>query len=397
MLNKQKIDFLAVLFLIFLSGSMFFMVQNMMPSMIVFLAIAVAYVYLNRTCSKKNFSVFLICIAILLSNMALKESYGISSKDFFIILLKLAILMIIQSNITHEKFTYIYERIMYFLAILSLACFIILNLGIGLPLTFIDNSTGTAFGYTFYHCMKEVSRNCGIFWEPGAYQIYLNYAIIFATVLFSNGKLDMTKFGIHVIVYIVAIITTQSSTGYLCMAVVLCYALFVFLDRRSNVNKLWPVFMAILALLIGVYIELQTGIIAHKLIDRGGSFNVRYNDTFAGLQLVMNDLWTGHGIFSTTSGAFFSTARIESISNGLVSMLFSMGLILTVAYFTMIFWGMIKYYSRNVFTAVFLVLFVLLVFNSESVYKVPFFMAYLFTWQDEDKFGIEKGIQSKPS
>ena len=73
---------------------------------------------------------------------------------------------------------------------------------------------------------SEQTRNFGIFWEPGAYSIYLNVALYFE--LFEN------KFNPKRIILLVAtILSTLSTLGIVCMAILFC----AFLTTDNKVSS----------------------------------------------------------------------------------------------------------------------------------------------------------------
>ena len=75
-------------------------------------------------------------------------------------------------------------------------------------------------------------RNYGIFWEPGAFQIFLNYGIIYE--LFCDKRKGKT---IRIIALLTALITTFSTTGYIS----LCLILMAFFIESKNNNRILPI------------------------------------------------------------------------------------------------------------------------------------------------------------
>lgn len=88
----------------------------------------------------------------------------------------------------------------------------------------------------FFYCFLETHphRNCGIYTEPGVYQIVLNSALF--VLLFLKDKLELKNFKQYrnyIIVIIIALVTCQSTTGYIGLILtVLFFYLF-----RSNTAK----------------------------------------------------------------------------------------------------------------------------------------------------------------
>lgn len=93
-----------------------------------------------------------------------------------------------------------------------------------------------------YHCslfyaarVSDMSRNNGMFGEPGVYQIILNVALVI--LLFENCSwLSQRKRKNYLIVLILTILTAQSTTGYLGAMIVL--GCFVFSSSEYK-EKTW--------------------------------------------------------------------------------------------------------------------------------------------------------------
>ncbi|HET7116731.1 MAG TPA: hypothetical protein VFI29_09580 [Hanamia sp.] len=72
-----------------------------------------------------------------------------------------------------------------------------------------------------------IPRNCGFAWEPGGYAIYLCLAI-FINLFMTNPK---NKFNLKFWVLLLALLSTQSTTGYSIFIVII---LFYYLNKRSD-------------------------------------------------------------------------------------------------------------------------------------------------------------------
>ena len=96
-----------------------------------------------------------------------------------------------------------------------------------LPVT--QNSLGTLSHEAFFSITPINNRNYGPFWEPGAFQMYINIALIieFYTFKFQNKK--------SIIVLLLALITTFSTTGYLAAGFIfLCILLESSFDKKNK-------------------------------------------------------------------------------------------------------------------------------------------------------------------
>ena len=145
-----------------------------------------SYWLIHRQIINKTFLIYIllwVCL-FLLHGYYIKE-YEFSSAIHVIMKMTIGILVLLLVN---NKFTQYYTGIIYFFSILSLVCFAYnyifgvlpyINLGGGMD-------GGNVFRVTsiFYTQLYNLNvhgltfRNCGPFWEPGAFQGFINLAII---------------------------------------------------------------------------------------------------------------------------------------------------------------------------------------------------------------------------
>jgi hypothetical protein len=178
---------------------------------------------------KKNFSFFFLMSFLLLVSMAVNSDYrfGYAIK---ILLLFQAMLFVMKYSF--DDFCYMFDRVMTLVALLSIIGYIYMMLTGGeLPTNLITVNTN---GRTFYNigfCISpnytDQIRNWAFFREPGVYQIYLILALLIQVCILV--KKDIRK----IIIYIIAIITTASTTGYIALAGVI--ALIVI--KQGGISK----------------------------------------------------------------------------------------------------------------------------------------------------------------
>lgn len=86
-------------------------------------------------------------------------------------------------------------------------------------------------------------RNCGAFWEPGLFAVFLNLALL--TNIFVNNTLLMSKKNL---VLIITIVTTLSTTGYIVLFLIII-STFIF---QKNVAK---IILSIPLIVIIIYVS----------------------------------------------------------------------------------------------------------------------------------------------
>lgn len=115
-----------------------------------------------------------------------------------------------------NKFRIIFFKTMYLICLIALPLWIIQQLFGGIP------GLNWALGKTIWiYCYREgedLIRNCGFFWEPGAFGGY----IAFLTLLFFNDLSQLFKSNKwKCTVIIAALLSTQSTGGYMSFGIII--------------------------------------------------------------------------------------------------------------------------------------------------------------------------------
>ncbi len=153
--------------------------------------------------------------------------------------------------ILKTRFAQIFYQVIFVLCLLSFP-FFLLHILFGddvLRNFFLGANTESVGLYTFRPQTVEESslRNSGMFWEPGAFQAFINLCL-FMNFYRMPYLLAHKKFSLCVIV--LALITTQSTTGYIIFAMTIGAYILIY----SNINKM--LIAAMLALFVGACIYL---------------------------------------------------------------------------------------------------------------------------------------------
>lgn len=96
---------------------------------------------------------------------------------------------------------------------------------------------------------RELMRNIGLFTEPGIYQMVLNAAVFLLVFYKEDLKIDDKKNRYYLIVCIIALITTQSTSGYIGLSVIF---IGVLLSNKEGVKETKNIIY--LVLLVGVVV-----------------------------------------------------------------------------------------------------------------------------------------------
>lgn len=388
-LNKNIIGYWSVLWVVLTSGSLYFQYQRM-PLTIVILTITICImIYFYKAASKRNMIRALVIISIGAINYLLTFSNGINVNDIIIISVELVFLVLLQSNMTLQEFKQKYVEIIVLEAVISLICFLWADiLGGTLPFQHWETGTIGSFNLTFYYTIgwgniPKLGRNAGIFNEPGSHQIFLNFAILFLVSDVEHLGFKKKQYIISMIILVLSVLTTQSTTGYMCLILVLLSVHFMKNDRKASYGeRKWLKYGSLLLLGIVFLIENTTHIISYKL-EGGGSYTTRYNDTFSGLAVVLTRPLTGYGIYRLNRADAYSDYGIGNISNGFISFAIGAGIIIALLYLIFSFIGVSRQFKHGLVHSILIFIFFFLCINSEGGLLRPFYLVLFFLWKDE--------------
>ncbi len=227
-------------------------------------------------------------------------------------------------------------------------------------------------------------RNVGPFWEGGAFAGYLMIALIFNVV--RTGKL----FNNYGKILVITIITTLSTTG----AIALISLIVFYLLAKQNYEILkWP--LVFLVALIGMVLFTSLDILGAKVENRikmAQQPGLIYTTTSSRFVDAVRDFHAlqGHEIIGRGINPETRLSKIDKQSgytirtNGLTDHLVRFGTIFFIITFVLLyinFYSMNNYYHQlnNIF-ALFAVLIVILLLQSEVFFDYPVFWAMLFLY-----------------
>lgn len=259
-------------------------------------------------------------IYISLFQMLLFPDYSVSSGVF--LLLKIFIGVLIMMEVS-RKFAKIYLDIMVVVAGISIPLFFYneyVGFIPGIPFTDIGTSL-VVYTQLFSDYGGFIHRNAGMFWEPGAYQGYLNFAILFC-LLMNNGatRIFMNwKF----VVLLIALFTTKSTTGYVVLAFIILYYYHYYYRGNLMAKLLFLLFFT--CVFMYAYYSLEfLGDKMHMHMNRGQDEEGRFNDFVRFGSYIYNYFFLGN---PTIVGTTIVTG------NGFLSFLFYYGI-----------WGILYYF-----------------------------------------------------
>lgn len=174
----------------------------------------------------------------------------------------------------------LFERILYFLAIIGLFAWI-LQIVMGGDTLYgyfaripgiheFSHVTGGGLNLLFYSVQPTSfslmynnlpARNCGFAWEPGGFAVYICLAIFINLFFDKSGKGSKRRLW----VLLIALLTTQSTTGFIIFIII---GLFYYLNE--NLKK---ILLVLPIIILGIVLILSLPFMAEKIVSLAQDVN----------------------------------------------------------------------------------------------------------------------------
>jgi len=237
----------------------------------------------------------------------------------------------------------------------------------------------------------EIPRNSGPFWEPGGFAVFLIIALTFNII--RNKKFFNKKN----IIFLIALLTTQSTTAYLALFIFIC--IYILISYRSIYSFI------LMPMLVFIFLNLYS-----RLDFMEEKVNKMYNESKkAGTEKIYSRMVSGKinidNFFSSPIfgiGRFFEINEDENTgNNGTTLLLAEFGIIGFFYFFMMMYLSYKKFCKQNNFNPnfPFAVIAALLVLGySQGLFQKPFFMAlcFMFLVKQDVKSKVNESILRRP-
>lgn len=261
------------------------------------------------------------------------------------------------------RFKYYYLRVMYHLSVISLIFFSLQTI-FDLTFSLIDvGKVGKSILFYFSH-NRAFDRNCGAFWEPGAYGCYL----MFVPLLFINKlRFLFINYKKECIVIFIALLTTQSTTAFLSLGI-LAFS-FLLLQLRTWYKYIYLAICIIVTFFVYnnvafLHDKIQTQTVS--TIKSNGAFNATRTGSFMfDMHYIKKHPIIGNGLHGRTRYAdhtylmdLWAKEELAKSGNSFSDYLAKMGILFYLTFFFILHrtnYG-IKGIDFFVFTTVFIML-----------------------------------------
>lgn len=389
-ITKNHVDALCVLIGVLGMGSLYFQVLRMplMAAMLIASILLLTRAH-HPKISAQNIRLTLLLTAALLLTSFVNPQNGIHINDIVIWLCNIGYVLVLQSCIGYRMYMRLYTKVMLAEAAISLISFVIGDLlSLPLPLLHYEVSSVNGFYLTPYFTLGWLNipvfhRNAGMFNEPGSHQIFLNFALLFLMSDETRMGMSKKKYCWAIALLIVTILSTLSTTGFICLGVVLLTVAF----RKKGGKMARSIKMAaFIGLILLFVIESVTGVVERKIVGRnsGGSFYTRWNDTFSGFEIGLESPIAGQGVFSERKAEILLEHRVQNISNGFAAFVMDTGLILPAVWLWLTYRGIrTKFAKARLLYVLGVFLLYFLCINTEGVFLNILFLGLLGKWQPD--------------
>lgn len=336
---------------------------------------AIILFFTHHNIKTKGFVIY-ISSFVLISLMQFVGVSGATISSAIFIILKIWIGFVLISVVGY-RFPKVYVETMVFIAVISLVGFVYNNYVGVIPGVRHSDAAVSIYIYNQLDGIYSgfVSRNCGMFWEPGAYQGYLNIAVMFA-LLFDEVK----KVKYQILILIITILTTKSTTGYAVLAFILAYYVTFYYNNNIFIKFL----LYILLTWAFVYSYTRLDFLQDKMQEQ--TFNNqtegRLNDIIRFAPLIKEHLFLG---MST------EVANKAPSGNGLLSFLLYFGIFGVIIYFSTLWFHLKQQCNKRM--SLFIIGVIFLTLQGEGFIYYPCYLAWPFLLLQIDKTGKIKTVE----
>jgi hypothetical protein len=264
---------------------------------------------------KRTFFFILMLLVFFLSSWVNKEAF----ETFISRMLTLVSAFVITCCYSDDEYFDALDSFLYAVSIVAIITEVITYLMPSLILAFpkVTNTVRVPFAHFFFGSMELTNigritvRANGIFWEPGAYAIYLIIGILYQLYGHSvpNAK--------HLLVYVIALLLTFSTTGYVTFAFIIAAYTFSRRSNRFSVRiKALLILGSITVVLAAIFTDsnLIQDMVFGKIFSGTSSATTRYSSIFNGMKVALAH--PVYGVGNTYRGYMDDYVQQSIFNNG---------------------------------------------------------------------------------
>lgn len=297
---------------------------------------------------------------------------------FFIILAGFILIKTFSFDSLRQSFS----KIMYFLCVYSLIVMAIFYVAPNIlrTLPVITNTLGVSY-FNALFCLGQfetilgIWRNFGIFREPGVYAIFVNLALL--NEIF-NTKLNIK----HILIFLITLVTTFSTAGYIAFAVIL---VFYVLYKKDRHKFLYMTLAIVLMASLAIFTDFSDNVLTmfskfKKGSNAYGSFYARLMSVWANIEICLGHPIFGIGryhLYDTNLGVLGNYSATDNTNTLLINFA-SFGLIYGLMHFVGLFSFSRNICKKDIWKSCFIVLILILMFSNEDMNQNVIYYVIIF-------------------
>lgn len=252
----------------------------------------------------------------------------------------------------------------------------------------------TVSAYIFNMGWGSQNRLASIFWEPGQYQIILNFTLI----LCSNDIIDLLKEHRYMIlirkyiILIVALILTISTAGYIAFGIICFYVMLNVLDKRKIGQAIIAIVLCGTCISVLVNSDAVQEKFAQKNETRDTSYSIRMMDNLGLLRMIQERPIVGYGIQTKGFQRRAYAVDNRTSSNGWLNAGAQLGVPFLIFLLFSVWHGLKNMFrDRRLICICFAV--IIVAQANEAAYALPFLSLFLFKFKnmkEKTQYAINK-------
>lgn len=336
----SKLDIIATTMLLLMSGTIYFyiLLGNVFIPLYFLFGIFYYHCKSKTIANKANVQFIILWMFYLFANYFIINPNHTAGIIPGIILSLISIgSFCIVSKLKYSVFKYLILRIVALLAFVSIIHFVLYEIGIISPMR-VETNTGK-FYLSFLHRHIE-GQLSGMYWEPGAYQIILNFTLILYLGNLAKGNVTGREKLMICIIVLASLLTGSTASYFVLCIIVASYIIVTYRNNRITINMLLRLFLLVGVGVVAIVVMLNSSTVQDKLAQEGhenSSYDIRKNDNLALMQLVLEKPIFGWGINTEEYAARSKQLDNRTASNGPLAFTANYGIIVACIFFVIMY------------------------------------------------------------
>jgi len=371
--NATRLDYFITIFIVCISGNPVIVVGTQWYGIIAALIMILISLVSRRSIINVSFfkwllgfSFLFVLQGIVLSDVSIPADINFIAKLYAIFL---------ATSFLGTKFRSTYFNVMYLISAISLVCLTLNFLGINIGVEYGKHRTIFVYNSLIHLEDEHIFRNCGMFWEPGAFQGYIMLAFLF----YINDYQSLWKaHKIKCLILSLALLTTFSTTGYI---VFLLYIIYII--STCHISYYARISLIVVMFICCVYAYYNIDFLGEKIetqyenaktLSRGDASWSRLGAMKVDLQQISRHPLVGNGFVMTSRYENLGTEMTGS-GNGFTGAINILGIPCIAIYFIALYLSLNFSKKKQ---KIFYILMIIILLNGEFFLNYPLFWGLPF-------------------